>query len=126
MDADDARAHLETERQRLQHVKDSIDSDGIHDESEEDSSGELAHVAQHPADAASDAFEREKEFSILEQVDVELRDVERALHRLDDGTYGQCEVCHAQIGDERLEAQPAARFCMEHQRESEGAFDIRR
>jgi RNA polymerase-binding transcription factor DksA len=68
---------------------------------------------------ASETFEREKDFSILEQVEAELTDVQRALQRLDDGTYGLCDACHEPIPDERLEAQPAARFCMSHQVEAE-------
>lgn len=126
MDADAARGHLEAERKRLQHVKDTIDGEGIHDAGEEDALSELSHVDQHPADVGSETFEREKEFSILERVEVELDDVERAIRRLEEGTYGICEACHQPIGDERLEAQPAARFCVEHQRTSEGQYDLRR
>jgi RNA polymerase-binding transcription factor DksA len=43
-----------------------------------------------------------------------LDDVERALSKLDDGSYGQCEVCGAPISDARLEAMPATRFCIDH------------
>jgi RNA polymerase-binding transcription factor DksA len=76
-------------------------------------------MATHSADIASETFEREKDFSILEQVEAELADVQRALQRLDDGSYGSCEACHAPIPDERLEAQPATRFCVSHQVEAE-------
>jgi len=48
---------------------------------------------------------------ILEQVDAELADVERALRRLDDGTYGVCEACGEPISPARLESSPAARLC---------------
>jgi RNA polymerase-binding transcription factor DksA len=41
--------------------------------------------------------------------------VERALERLDDGTYGTCEACGVALPDERLDVAPAARFCTEHQ-----------
>jgi len=43
-----------------------------------------------------------------------LDDVEHALVRLDEGTYGTCEVCGTVIPTERLEALPTARWCMEH------------
>jgi DnaK suppressor protein len=49
--------------------------------------------------------------SILEQVEAELADVEHALKRLDDGTYGVCEACGEPIGPPRLESSPAARLC---------------
>lgn len=97
----------------------AIENEHLGDEPEEDSSAELSHFDQHPADAASDAFEREKEFSILDQVQAELDDVERALKRLDEGQYGSCQACGSDIGDERLAAVPAARFCIEHQADAE-------
>jgi RNA polymerase-binding transcription factor DksA len=41
-----------------------------------------------------------------------LNDIDAALAKFDNGTYGQCEVCNGPIGDARLEAMPAARSCM--------------
>lgn len=52
--------------------------------------------------------------SSLEQVEAELADVEQALRRLDEGSYGTCEVCGGPITDARLEAHPAARVCDRH------------
>jgi RNA polymerase-binding transcription factor DksA len=110
---------LEEERQRLQHVHEGFDDEHLHDESEDDSTGELSHLDQHAADVGSETFEREKEFSILEEVEAEMADVERALRRLEEGTYGRCEVCRQAIAEERLEVLPAARFCLTHQSEAE-------
>ena len=50
----------------------------------------------------------------LGAVEAELADVELALRRLDDGTYGRCEVCDAAIDDAHLAEAPAARFCRAH------------
>src|SRR4029453_8817954 len=97
----------------------SLENEHLHDEPAQDSAADLSHVHQHLADTASDAFEREKEFSILEQVEAELADVDRALDRLDVGTYGSCEVCGGAVPDERLAVVPAARFCMDHQGDAE-------
>lgn len=119
MDAEDARQHLTEEQERLQRLHAGFDAERLHDEPGGDAAGELSHVALHQADAASDAFEREKDFSILDQVEAELQDVERAMARLDDGTYGTCEACGRAIADERLEAQPATRFCIDHQQQAE-------
>jgi RNA polymerase-binding protein DksA len=119
VEAEFARHHLEEEHERLTQLRTSLENEHLHDEPEEDSSAELSHFDQHPADAASDAFEREKEFSILDRIQSELDDVERALKRLDEGTYGHCQACGRDIGDERLEAVPAARFCIEHQSDAE-------
>ena len=117
MDDPIARERLEAERQRLEHLRGTFD--GGHDESRDESVAELSHADQHPADSGSETFEREKDFSILEQVEVELADVEFALRRLDEGTYGTCEACRVPIGEDRLEALPAARFCLDHQHEAE-------
>ncbi|MBI2167961.1 MAG: TraR/DksA C4-type zinc finger protein [Actinobacteria bacterium] len=51
---------------------------------------------------------------MLESLERELRDLSAALERIDAGTYGVCEGCEQPIAEERLEAQPAARFCTEH------------
>jgi len=119
MESDDARDRLTEERGRLEQIRSGFDAEHLHDESEDESTSELSHLAQHSADVGSETFEREKDFSILEQVEAELADVDRALRRLDDGTYGTCEACRQPIGDDRLEAMPAARFCVAHQSEAE-------
>jgi DnaK suppressor protein len=54
------------------------------------------------------------DLSILDDVETELADVEVALQRLDDGTYGTCEICDGPIADSRLAALPATRRCQDH------------
>ena len=117
MDSDAARSRLEEERTRLEEVRSGFD--GLNDESERESLSELSGADQPQADVGSETFEREKDLSILEQVEAELTDVARALERINDGTYGSCEACGKPIGDERLEAVPAARFCLEDQAQAE-------
>jgi RNA polymerase-binding transcription factor DksA len=114
MESDAAREHLAAERSRLEDVKQSLEAD-VGTESESENLGELSDVDQHPADTGTETFERERDISILDQVSAELADVERALQRLDEGTYGRCEACGEPIDEERLEALPAARFCVKHQ-----------
>ena len=115
MDNDLVRRRLEEERERLETVKTNFDEEGVIGESQEDSLSELSSVDQHQADVGTETFEREKDFSILERVEAELADVAHALERLDDGTYGTCEACGKPIGEARLEALPAARFCVDAQ-----------
>ena len=103
----------------MEEMRSTFDEEHLRDESEEDSTGELSSLDQHQADLGSETFEREKDLSILEQVEAELADVEHALRRLDDGTYGICEACGRPIEDARLEALPAARFCVEDQAAAE-------
>ncbi len=119
MDTDLARQRLADERERLDEVRSTFDAEGLTDQSESDSVSELSSYDQHQADMGTETFEREKDLSILEQVEAERADVEHALRRLDEGTYGTCEVCGKPIPEERLEAMPAARLCLEHQSEVE-------
>ena len=67
---------------------------------------------EHPSTPSP--VERAPDLSILTKVETELTEVEAALGRLDEGTYGICAVCGAAIADERLAAEPATAFCGEH------------
>jgi DnaK suppressor protein len=116
---DEARQRLEQERKRLVEVKETFDDEHLDEETESEATSELSSIDQHQADLGTETFEREKDLSILEQIDGELVDVEHALKRLDDGTYGTCEVDGEPIPEERLEALPATRFCLKHQAEAE-------
>ena len=115
MDLDAARDRLGDERERLAAMRSVYDSEHLTTESETDSVSELSAHAQHQADLGTETFNRERDLSILEHIDAELSDVEHALRRLDDGTYGTCEACGQPIGVDRLEAMPAARFCVDDQ-----------
>jgi RNA polymerase-binding transcription factor DksA len=117
MDPDHARARLAEETARLTEIRGSFD--GLNKESESENLGELSSSDQHMADVGTETFDREKDLSILEQIEAELADVEHALRRLDDGSYGTCEACGKVIDDARLEALPAARFCLDDQSKAE-------
>jgi RNA polymerase-binding transcription factor DksA len=113
MDAEQARSRLSDERERLESLRQGFED--LNAESQEASLAELSSLDQHPADVGTETFEREKDLAILENVEAELVDVDHAIRRLDDGTYGTCEACGKAIDDARLEAMPAARFCLEDQ-----------
>jgi DnaK suppressor protein len=104
------RRQLESERDRLtaeleameEHLPEveqiSLDASGGYDED--------------LADVASDTFEREKGMAIENSVQDLLQQVEEALGRIDEGTYGVCEVCGSPIHPDRLRALPYARLCI--------------
>jgi RNA polymerase-binding transcription factor DksA len=108
IDGEAARDRLERERERVTSLIAGLRDEGL-DQEESDQVGELTHYDQHPADQASETFEREKDLSILEQLEDELAEIEAALQRLDEGTYGVDEVTGEPIDPERLEAIPTAR-----------------
>jgi RNA polymerase-binding transcription factor DksA len=110
-----ARARLVHEHDRVTGLIASLRNEGL-DEEESSQVGELTHYDQHPADQASETFEREKDMAILERLEQELAEIEAALQRLDDGTYGVDEVTGEPIDPARLEALPTARTNIDHPR----------
>lgn len=75
----------------------------------------MDNVDQHPADAATEMFEREKNFTLLRTLQESLQNVNDALHKFDEGTYGLCENCGKPIPEKRLRALPEATYCIECQ-----------
>jgi len=65
-------------------------------------------------EGTSQAVERIAQVDAAKKLDAKLSDVGRALDKLDEGTYGTCDVCGAPIGRERLEAIPWAVRCIDH------------
>ena len=112
-----ARRRLEEEREWLQRIADDLQRE--QDEAVSDTAGELSSFDQHPGDSGTETFEMEKNVSLLEQVEDELREIEAAFERLERGEYGTCQACGRPIGDARLEAMPATRFCVEDQAKAE-------
>lgn len=121
MDKNQTKQKLEEERARIQEL---IETDEKETESQERDVEELSTIDQHPADHGTETFEQEKALSILETHREELADVELATKKLEDGSYGKCETCGEDIPAERLDARPAARFCVEHQRDAERELKI--
>ena len=115
MDEQKARDLIEAERTRIQALVREREAETITTEPEGEQFSELAAHDQHQADLGTETFEREKDFSLLEQLEAELDELDRALRKLDDGTYGTCEACGENIPAERLEAVPGARFCVKDQ-----------
>jgi len=67
---------------------------------------------EHDPEGATIAFERAQLASILKQATGDLAEVDAALERVADGTYGVCERCGRPIAPGRLEARPTARYCI--------------
>lgn len=114
MNTNTAVERLMEERSRLLELRATTEASGT-EEGGQDSLSELSSVDQHPADQGTETLEREQSLSILEQLDAQLVDVDRALQRVDSGDYGKCEACGRPIDEERLKARPAARYCIEDQ-----------
>jgi DnaK suppressor protein len=66
------------------------------------------------ADSGQVAAELGENLALLNQLNEQLEEIERALAKFDKGSYGLCEKCGEPISDARLEAMPATRFCINH------------
>ena len=66
------------------------------------------------ADSGQVAAEQGEHRAMVGHLQDSLRDVTIALGKLDEGTYGKCEECGEDIPEPRLEAMPAARYCIKH------------
>jgi RNA polymerase-binding transcription factor DksA len=116
IDTDEFRTLLDEERRRLTKAVSFLHAENpgtIEDELGEVGSG---GTDNHLGDTASATFDRELDEGLAEGAQQTLEDVEAALGRIDDGTYGTCAVCGKPIGVERLRAIPWARFCIDDQR----------
>src|SRR4029450_4798740 len=108
VDPDDARKRVIDEKARVEGLIHNL-KDELGSGPENDELSELSDYDQHPADTASETFEREKDVSILEQLEEELAELQAALERIDQGTYGIDEVTGEAIAPERLGGVPHAR-----------------
>lgn len=113
MDKEHARAKLLAERKRLEEVRQAADR--LSAGAAEAAQRELSSADQHPAELATETIERELDQSVMQAARAELAECEAALRRLDSGSYGLCEECGQPISEERLEALPFARYCLEDQ-----------
>lgn len=104
-----------------EHVKSGLD---IHTEetlkrSSRDDSGDLSGYGQHMADAGTDNFDRDFALSLVSNEQEALYEIEEAIKRIKNGTYGICELTGKPISKDRLLAVPFARFSVESQAEIE-------
>lgn len=94
----DSRAALEQERDNLK--AQLIEHGGI-------------EYDENFADSGQVAAEQGENRALVSQLQETLDDVERALAKLDEGAYGRCERCGKDVGEARLEAMPATRYCID-------------
>jgi len=116
IDIGEFRALLDEERKRISDAIAYLHED--HPRNIEDELGELAGRGgdNHLGDMATVTFDRELDEGLEEGAQQTLAQIDRALAKLDDGTYGTCDRCGKPIGEERLRARPWATLCIDDQR----------
>ena len=110
------RKLLEEEKGRLTSAVDFLEKENPGSISDE--LGELAEggTDNHLGDTATALHDRELDKGIEEGAKQTLADIDAALQRIEDGTYGTCEVCGEPISPDRLAAIPWTRLCIDDQR----------
>ena len=118
IDTQQFRASLLEERDRVQKAIANLRDD--HPGAIEDEVEEIAGSSDnHLAETATATLDREIDFTLEENSGQVLSEIDAALKRIDDGTYGMCTKCGTEIAPERLEVYPWASLCIEHAREAE-------
>lgn len=84
-----------------------------------DAAGDLSLMPIHMADIGTDNYEREFTLGLIESETETLKEIDAALKRIEEKTYGVCEATHKPITKSRLKARPWARFTIAHKRSLE-------
>ncbi|MEW6025753.1 MAG: TraR/DksA C4-type zinc finger protein [Planctomycetota bacterium] len=119
------KAKLKEFEQRLMKIKGMLREGMDHLEnsslkkSGRDASGDLSNLPIHLADTGSDTFEQDFSLGLLEGEDIELKEIDEALERIENKTYGICEECSNPIAENRLKVIPYARLCVKCQESME-------
>ena len=118
IDTEHFRELLVEERRRVVAAIQNLHDD--HQGSISDETGEDAAYDNHLADTATETYDRELDYTLEENSEHVLAEIDAALKRIEDGTYGVCTNRGEQIPVERLEARPYATLCIDCQRERAG------
>jgi DnaK suppressor protein len=119
LDTTEFRTLLEEERRRITDAIAYLHEE--HPRNMEDEVGELGGrgTDNHLGDMATVTFDRELDEGLEEGAQQTLAQIDRALARLGDGSYGTCERCGNPIAEERLRARPWATLCIDDQRRAD-------
>ena len=117
IDTNHFRELLLEERERVTAAIQNLHDD--HPGSMSEETGEDSVYDNHLADTATETYDRELDYTLEENSEHVLGEIDAALRRIEDGTYGTCTHCGKAIPQERLEARPYATLCIDCQRDRE-------
>ncbi len=117
IDTGEFKQRLLDEKRRLTGALENLQHE--HGGSLEDETQELSLADNHPGDVATATFDRELDEGLEEGAERQLGQIDAALARIEDGSYGTCAICGKPIGADRLRAVPWATLCIDDQRRQE-------
>ncbi len=118
MDPMRAREQLLAEENRLVNQLERLNKSGLR-LGAKDSVQELSLYDNHPADAGSETYEREKDLGLKDNIEIMLKKTREAIKRIDQGAWGFCERCGSMIESDRLEVMPMTTLCLRCKEEEE-------
>jgi DnaK suppressor protein len=114
----DLRKQLQEERGELVRQATEIE-EGSFGSAQSELTGELASFDEEYADAGTATFERERDLSLSNNIRDLIEKIDRALERIDEGSYGLCERCGRPIEKARIKALPYASLCIKDKQAEE-------
>jgi DnaK suppressor protein len=114
------RKQLQEERGALERQAAEID-EGSFGTAQSDLSGDVASFDEEYADAGTATFERERDLSLSNNIRDLIEKIDRAMERIEEGTYGLCERCGRPIEKARIRALPYASLCIKDKQAQERA-----
>ena len=114
-DLESFKKKLITEKSQLEQELSTVGKKDSSNPNEWDAISGGIEVDTADENEVADKFEEiEDNNGVISQLDKQLKEVDAALNRIDNGTYGTCEICGKPIEKERLEASPSARISIKH------------
>lgn len=101
---------LEQDRDDLRAQIEQIENEDVHAENQYDP--EFSGYGNHMAETGTEIYEQERNLSVEQSLQQQLADVEHALNKFTEGTYGICDNCGKEIASDRLQALPQATLCI--------------
>lgn len=91
-----------------------MDPEGAGDGLRVEGGGAPVQPGLAPSAPDAETFERERDLELVQRLETDLAEVEDALRRLDDGSYGRCQTCGRPIDARALDREPLTRLCADH------------
>ena len=114
------RKKLLKEKERLRHELTNLSAENYNAAlARSEGAGGDQNFEDHMGDAATDMFDRERDLSLEQNIRDLVEQVEMALGRIDNGTYGVCAICKKPIDEARLRAIPYTNLCFEDKKREE-------